>query len=1238
MNLLCQPSTSLSSHFKIKAPSEWNNSCSAFFWGGNSNGEVQAATVQQSITNGVPKPQATADETEPKEPGINHFAAEKTSSRDNPLEEHSGFNAQKSCHDITNCASFDRNTVNIERNVDSLADLGDYRCENLTTGKANNTLRPDNNILRKLESEASCKMNAESISSHTHVVQQSDNCELDSEEVSSEIPVIQSTRHTTKTCRMNSESIHVPAEAPVGQPITFTPEGGTMNSGVALSEFPVVQQPSHIDQLRLQSQLSCHTSVTGSSYNCRKRCHTCMTGTPLKCHKHRQSDMAGSSLKCQKLPLPKVVHFHQESLGSSEKCFLDGCKSQKRKRIKFSRAVSVLTNRSMLELFASDTSSNFEGFSEVNEQVVTDLSYDEVSEAVLSIDSNFEWPSTSSDSRLDSHSTYAETRSSSIFPENPMASIERIISSVTKGCSEAEVNLKMAHYSETPVTHSKCAQNVLTIVDLSNLGSDSECFSPNNASLNFTGAFNRFRKDTPLSFTDSDGSLCTSQQEDILTYLDKGASDLLVKPVSLNENCSSLFPTKDESSLNQLSVDNKSSSVIAVNVKLNQFLANVKLPLTLTNAKNTMPRSWQPVVSLRKCDVWERGCDGDEEEQMSVSVSHSADQDELLTSRSSEVYSLVEASNGFHKLRRKLNFSHVNDEGQPSGLEEKKSSRKKAKCSGIMKSVPSENLTASSMSDTDVLCCRVEMPEATNVVDLVDLESNREVDIEEVLATDIPSDEQVLCSESSTVKYLDRNSVASHISDMIVKHETCSTFNEGEHVQEISSNCTAASGSITVVKSDKTISHNVINVGEIPMQTDDSVQISSDVRNAIVACNLKARELMRTDQDFDEKGADSNVMGKVQLKFCCDKIRNNKMWQPVVRLDKSSVKHNILYPRQPYVSTSGRSNAGHVAKMPSIKYGMISSKPLSSFHSVFILADALGSEIPFARDVEVLSDKGKVSRSLVVLLSRCDSQLTDSCVDVSKQKIPPNKAGLLEKQNLLDIKSHNGYLVNMTSLINHRKDVIVAVDLNRNNNTSQLHECEVKDVGTLGCGRSASARICRSRTFEDSNHMHSSINVNAKKRLTNADVSLKNILDTDAVSGCAEEPREAVRKPSLQNSVLMRNSDVQIVSSDNNSIGQSYNMNSESSEISDGQKVKRSRYFQLNRSLSRKYLDWSKPETYESSINSKLQWTSKTNRSECLDLFKKKAGSSFPYRKRNFNHFLPRSKADWSKTSSPERE
>lgn len=1240
VNILCQPSASLSSHFKIKGLPEWSNSCSAFFSGGSNNGEVHAATIQQSITNGVPKPQATVDETEPNEPGINHCAAEKTPNRHNPLEQHSRFNEQKS-NNIRNSASFDRNTVNDERNIDNLADFGDYKCENLTTGKADNTLRPDNNIPGKLDSGASWKMNVESMSSHACAMQQSDNCELDSEEVSSEIPVIQSMRHAKETCKMDSGRIHVSAEPSTGQPITFTPEGDAMNSGVALSEFPILQlqQPNHTDQL--QSQLSCHTSVTGSSYKCRKRCHTCMTGTPLKCHKHHQSDMAGSSLKCQKLPLPKVVHFHQESLGSLEKCFFDGCKSQKRKRIKFSRAVSVLTNRSMLELFASDTSSNFEGFTEVNEQVVTDLSYEEVSEAVLSIDSDFEWPSASSDFRLNSHSTYAATRTST-FPENPVASIERIITSVTKGCSESEVNLKMAHYSETPMTHSKCSQNVLTIVDLSNLGSDSECFSSNNASLNFTGVFNRFRKDTPVSFTDSDGSLCRSQQEDILTYLDKDASELLVKSVSLNENCCSLSLMKDESGLNQLSVDNKSSSVIAVNAKLNQFPANVKLPLTLTNAKNTVPRSWQPVVSLRKCDDWERGCDGDEEEQMSVSGSHSAVQDELLTSRSSEVFSLVEASNGFHKLRRKLNFSHVND-GQPSGLEEKTSSRKKAECSGIMKSVLSENLSASSMSSTDVLCCRVEMPEATNVVDLVGLESNGEVNVEEVLATDIPRDEQILCSESSTVEYFNRNSVASHISDMIGKHETCFAFNEGEHAQEISSNCTTASGNITAVKSNKTVSHNVISVGEIPMQTDDPVQISNEVRNAIVSCNLKARELMRTGQDFVEKGADSNVMGKTQLKFCYEKIRNNKMWQPVVMLDRSSVKRNILYPRQPNVSISGRSDAGHVAKMPSIFYGMISSKPLSSFHSVFILADALGSETPFARDEEASSDKGKIShRRLVVLLNRCDSQLTDSCVDVSKQKMPPSKAGLLEKQNLLDIKSRDGCLVNMTSLINHRKHVTVAVDLNRNSNTSELRKCEVKDVGTLGCGHGASekltARICLSRTFENSNHLRNSFHLNAKKKLTNADVSLKNTCGTDAISDCAEEPLEAARKISLQNAVLMRNSDVQIVSSDSNSYGQSYNMNSESSEISDGQKVKRSRYFQLNRSLSRKYLDWSKPETYESSNNSKLQWASKTNSNECRDLFKKNAGSSFPYRKRNFNHFLPRSKADWSKTSSPERK
>src|SRR6218665_3020045 len=70
------------------------------------------------------------------------------------------------------------------------------------------------------------------------------------------------------------------------------------------------------------------------------------------------------------------------------------------------------------------------------------------------------------------------------------------------------------------------------------------------------------------------------------------------------------------------------------------------------------------------------------------------------------------------------------------GLKEKKSLRKKRKCSAILKTVTSENMCASPMSNTDALFCNVEMPELTNVFDLVDLESNREINVEEVLGND----------------------------------------------------------------------------------------------------------------------------------------------------------------------------------------------------------------------------------------------------------------------------------------------------------------------------------------------------------------------------------------------------------------------------------------------------------------------------------------------------------------------
>src|SRR6218665_2970665 len=1076
--------------------------------------------------------------------------------------------------------------------------------------------------------------------------------------------------------------------------------------------------------------------------------------------------MTDSPLKCGKLPLREVDRVHQESAGYLEKRFFDGCKSHKRKRIKFSQAVSVLTNRSVLELFESDTSSDFEGFTEANEQVIKcDLSYDEVSEAELSIDSDIEWASTSTDSILESHSADAET---AIFLENSMASIAPTITSVMKSCTLSEADMKMAHGSESPITHSSSNQNVLTVADLSNLESNSELHFPNNTFMNFTGVFNCIRKDIPASATENYYSRCTSQQEDILTCIDKDSSEVLIKPLSLNENYSSHSIMKDESGLNQFSADNKSGSVMAWNVKLNQVPTSEKLPLTLTNAKITTSRSWQPVVYLSKCANWERGCGRDKKEQVSVSDSHSALQDEFLTSRSSEVYSLVEASNGFRKLRRKLNFSHVSNEGQPSGLKEKTSQRKKGKCSGIMttlpsenmsasptcmsntdamcckiempeithvsdlidlesngeinfeeglkekkslrkkrkcsailKTVTSENMSASPMSNTDALCCNVEMPEImhvsdlidlesngeinveeglkekkslrkkrkcsailktvtsenmsaspmsntdalfcnvempelTNVFDLVDLESNREINVEEVLGNDILGNDQKLCSKSSTVDCLNRNSVGLHFSEITIKHDSNSTFSEAEHRNKVYSNSTTTSGNITTVKSDKTLIRN-INVVEIPMHTSDFTKISDDVRNANAACNLKARELMKTDKNFQEASSDSNFVGKMHFKFCYDEIQNNKLWQPVIILDRSSVKPNFPFPCPSGVSTSGRSDAEHVAKMSCVPSGT-SVKPLSSGHSIFVLADAAGSEVPVARNEVLSSDERRIIRSLVVLLNRCDSQLSDSRVDVSIQKMASTKAGLVEKQNLLDINNRDRCPANAISLTNHRKDVNVAVDFK--GNKRHLQEDEVKDVGTLGCGQGASekltARICRSRTFENSNRLHN-VGVNARKKLTDTDVNRRKTSGSDAVrNGCAEEPLEAVGRIGLPNSVLLRNSDVGIVSSDNTSNGESSDMNLESSEISDGQKCRCNIFSQLNRSLSRKYLDWSKPETYAGSLNSRLRWTSKTNSNECLDLFNKKACSSCTHRNRSFNPFLPRSKADWSKTSSVE--
>lgn len=1291
LNLLALPSSS-SSHFKVKVSPE----CSAFFWSGRNNGDVQAAacsTVQQNITNPLPKPQATVDETQPEEPGINYCVVEQTP---NNSEKHSGFNEQKSCDAITNSTSFDQSTVNSDANVDSLGDLADFRCENLPTSKeASITLRPDGSIPEQLESEASCKIDAKSVSSHIYFTLQSDNCELNSEEVSSEIPVSQSIRYCEETCKVDSDGIHVSAHRV--QPITFALECCTMNSEEALSDFVVLQPPNCTDLL--QSQLSYHTCVTGSPYECREHRHS----SPLKRRKRCHSYMTDSPLKCGKLPLREVDRVHQESAGYLEKCFFDGCKSHKRKRIKFSQAVSVLTNRSVLELFESDTSSDFEGFTEANEQVIKcDLSYDEVSEAELSIDSDIEWASTSTDSILESHSADAET---AIFLENSMASIAPTITSVMKSCTLSEADMKMAHGSESPITHSSSNQNVLTVADLSNLESNSELHFPNNTFMNFTGVFNCIRKDIPASATENYYSRCTSQQEDILTCIDKDSSEVLIKPLSLNENYSSHSIMKDESGLNQFSADNKSGSVMAWNVKLNQVPTNEKLPLKLTNAKITTSRSWQPVVYLSKCANWERGCGRDKKEQVSVSDSHSALQDEFLTSRSSEVYSLVEASNGFRKLRRKLNFSHVSNEGQPSGLKEKTSQRKKGKCSGIMttlpsenmsasptcmsntdamcckiempeithvsdlidlesngeinveeglkekkslrkkgkcsailKTVTSENMSASPMSNTDALFCNVEMPELTNVFDLVDLESNREINVEEVLGNDILGNDQKLCSKSSTADCLNRNSVGLHFSEITIKHDSNSTFSEAEHRNKVYSNSTTTSGNITTVKSDKTLIRN-INVVEIPMHTSDFTKISDDVRNANAACNLKARELMKTDKNFQEASSDSNFVGKMHFKFCYDEIQNNKLWQPVIILDRSSVKPNFPFPCPSGVSTSGRSDAEHVAKMSCIPSGT-SVKPLSSGHSIFVLADAVGSEVPVARNEVLSSDERRIIRSLVVLLNRCDSQLSDSRVDVSIQKMASTKAGLVEKQNLLDINNRDRCPANAISLTNHRKDVNVAVDFK--GNKRHLQEDEVKDVGTLGCGQGASekltARICRSRTFENSNRLHN-VGVNARKKLTDTDVNRRKTSGSNAVrNGCAEEPLEAVGRIGLPNSVLLRNSDVGIVSSDNTSNGESSDMNLESSEISDGQKCRCNIFSQLNRSLSRKYLDWSKPETYAGSLNSRLRWTSKTNSNECLDLFNKKACSSCTHRNRSFNPFLPRSKADWSKTSSVEEE